>query len=119
MNEHKKALKGAKILLVGIAYKKDVKDLRESPAFEVIELLKRKEADISYYDPYFLFFKVENINLRSVKFDAKTIASFDCVTVITDHSNIDYKFLAKHSKLIVDTRNALKDIKKRSNIVLL
>ena len=119
LNKHKKALKGARVLLSGIAYKKDVKDLRESPVFEIIELLKKNEAHISYYDPYFSFFKIDGIDLKCVKFDAKTLKSFDCVVIITDHSNVDYKFLAKHSRLVVDTRNALKDVLDRSNITLL
>ncbi len=119
LNEKKKALNGAKILIAGVAYKKDVKDLRESPAFEIIELLKRNGASISYYDPYFPYFKVDGIDLRCVKFNQKTLRSFDCVVIVTDHSNVDYRFIAKNSRIIVDTRNALKDVKDRSNIVLL
>ena len=119
LNRSKKALKGAKVLIIGIAYKKDVKDLRESPAFEIIELLKRHDARISYYDPYFPYFKIDGIDLKCVKFNQKTLKSFDCVVVVTDHSNIDYKFLARHSKIVIDTRNALKDVKSRANITLL
>jgi UDP-N-acetyl-D-glucosamine dehydrogenase len=117
LNKNKKALKGSKLLMCGVAYKKDVRDLRESPAFEIIDMLKNQEADISYYDPYFPYLKVEGIDLRCVKYDKNTLKSFDCVAVITDHSNVDYKFMAKNSKLIIDTRNALKDVKNRSNIV--
>jgi len=119
LNKAKKALKDAKILLSGIAYKKDVQDLRESPVFPIIDLLKQHEAKISYYDPYFPYFKVDEIDLKCVKFDKKTLNSFDCVVVVTNHSNVDYQFMAKNSKLIIDTRNAMKDIKNRSNIVLL
>ncbi len=119
LNKHKKALKGAKILICGVAYKKDIQDLRESPVFPLIDLLKKHEAKIHYYDPYFPYFKIDNIDLKCIKFDQKTLKSFDCVVVVTDHSNVDYKFIAKHSKLVIDTRNALKDIKDRTNIVLL
>ncbi|MDP2929573.1 MAG: nucleotide sugar dehydrogenase [Candidatus Omnitrophota bacterium] len=116
LNKKKKALNGAKILLVGIAYKKDVQDLRESPVFPIIDLLKGHEAKIYYYDPHFPYFKVEGIDLKCVKFDKKTLKSFDCVVIVTDHSNVDYQFVAKNSKLIIDTRNALKEIRNRSNI---
>ena len=119
LNKAKKALNGSKILIFGVAYKKDVKDLRESPAFEIIELLKKDKADVHYYDPYFPYFKIEGIDLKCVKFNKETLRSFDCVVVVTDHSNVDYQFLAKNSKLIVDARNALKGVKNRKNIILL
>jgi UDP-N-acetyl-D-glucosamine dehydrogenase len=119
LNKDKKPLNGSRILISGVAYKKDVKDLRESPAFEIIEILKKSKAKVSYYDPYFPYFKIEGIDLRCVKFDQKTLKTFDCVVIVTDHSNVDYQFIAKHSRSIVDTRNALRDVKKRSNITLL
>ncbi len=119
LNRKKKALKGAKVLLSGVAYKRDIQDLRESPVFPIIDLLRRHESDIYYYDPYFPYLKVEGIDLKCVKFDKKTLKSFDCVVIVTDHSNIDYQFLAKNSRLIIDTRNALKYVKNRSNIVRL
>ncbi|MDP3791641.1 MAG: nucleotide sugar dehydrogenase [Candidatus Omnitrophota bacterium] len=119
LNKKKKALKGAKVLLIGVAYKKDVQDLRESPAFEIIELLERNEANVLYYDPYFPYIKVDGINLKRAKFTKEVLASADCVVIVTDHSNIDYQFIAKNSKVIIDTRNALKGIKNRSNIIKL
>ena len=117
LNKKKKALKGSKILLIGVAYKKDVQDLRESPAFEIIEILKKNEAKILYYDPYFPYVKVDDIDLKRAKFTKEVLASADCVVIVTDHSNIDYQFIAKNSKIVIDTRNALKDIKNRSNII--
>jgi len=117
LNKFKKALKGAKVLLCGVAYKKNVQDLRESPVFEIIEILKRHEANISYYDPYFPYFKIDGIDLKCVKFDQKTLKSFDCTVIVTDHSNVDYKLIAKNSKIVIDTRNALSGVKNRSNIV--
>lgn len=119
LNRFKKALKNAKVLICGVAYKKDVQDLRESPAFEIIDILKNHEANIFYYDPYFPYLKIDGIDLKCVKFDQKTLKSFDCIVVVTDHSNVDYQFLAKHSKLVIDTRNALKGVKNRANITLL
>jgi nucleotide sugar dehydrogenase len=119
LNKAKIALRGAKILLSGVAYKKDVQDLRESPVFEIIDILKKHGSKVSYYDPYFPYFKHEGIDLKCVKFDKKALKSFDCLVVITDHSNVDYQFMAKNSRLVIDTRNALKDVKNRNNIILL
>ena len=119
LNKRKKALNGAKILLAGIAYKKDVRDLRESPVFPVIDLLREHKAQISYYDPHFPYLKIDDIDLKCIRLNKKTLKTFDCIVIITDHSNVDYKFIADNSKLIIDTRNALKDIKNRSNIELI
>lgn len=117
LNKKGKALKGAKVLISGLAYKKDIQDLRESPAFEIIEILKRHEAKVSYYDPYFPYLKVDHLNMRCAKLNKKTIRSFDCVVIVTDHTKVDYELMAKNSNLIIDTRNALKNIKTRTNIV--
>jgi UDP-N-acetyl-D-glucosamine dehydrogenase len=117
LNNNGKALNGAKILICGIAYKKDVCDLRESPVFEIIDILKHHKAKVAYYDPYFSYFRIDGINLKCVRFNRNVLKTFDCAVVVTDHSNVDYGFLAEHSKLVIDTRNALKDIKKRQNIV--
>ena len=119
LNKKKKALKSSKVLLIGVAYKKDVQDLRESPAFEIIEILKRNEAKVSYYDPYFPYVKLDGIDLKRAKFTKEVLASADCVVIVTDHSNLDYQFIAKNSKVVIDTRNALKNIKNRSNIITL
>ncbi len=119
LNNHRKALKGARVLVIGVAYKKDVKDLRESPALEVVNLLKNKGAVVSYYDPYLPFLKMEGINLRSIRFEKENIAKADCAVVVTDHSNIDYEFLLKHSKVVVDTRNVFKNVLDKKKIVRL
>jgi UDP-N-acetyl-D-glucosamine dehydrogenase len=117
LNNKKKALRGSKVLIIGVAYKKDVQDLRESPAFEVIELLEQNGARVAYYDPHFPYVKVDGIDLKRSKFTKETLVSSDCVVIVTDHSDIDYRFIAKNSKLIIDTRNALRDVKNRSNII--
>ncbi len=119
LNERRKPLKGSKILLVGVAYKKDVKDLRESPALEIIDILKKRGAVISYYDPHLPYLKIDGINMKNVPFDKKSFAAADCVVIVTDHSNVNYKFIAENSGLIVDTRNVMKNIKSRANIVRL
>lgn len=119
LNEHRKPLKGSKVLIVGVAYKKDVKDLRESPALEIIETFMKKGANVSYYDPLFPYLKIDGINLSRAKFSKETFKGADCVVIITDHTKVDYDFIVKNSKLIVDTRNILKSVEDRSNIIKL
>lgn len=110
LNKSKKPLKDSEVLLLGVAYKKDVKDLRESPALEIIELLKKEGVRVSYYDPYLPYLKIGKIDLKSVEFSADTFQDKDCVVVVTDHSNVDYKFVLQHSAAIVDTRNVFRDV---------
>jgi UDP-N-acetyl-D-glucosamine dehydrogenase len=118
LNQYKKPLKGSKVLIVGVAYKKDVKDLRESPALEIINLLQSEGALVSYYDSYLPYLKIDNINLKSLKFMRKSFNDKDCVVIITDHSNVDYSFILEHSALIVDTRNVFKNIKGKKDKVV-
>lgn len=103
--ERKKRIKKSNILLIGLAYKKNVKDLRESPAIDILNLLERKGARVSYYDPYFPYFKMHGIDKKPIRPDKKTLKTFDCAVLVTDHSRVNYKFLAKNLKLILDTRN--------------
>jgi UDP-N-acetyl-D-glucosamine dehydrogenase len=119
LNERNLALKGARVLVLGVAYKKDVKDLRESPALEIVELLDRKGAKVSYYDPYLPFLKINDIDLKSVKLTVQTLKDSDCVVIVTDHTNVDYGLVAKHAKVVIDTRNVLKGASQRANIVRL
>jgi len=119
LNEHSKALKGSIILVVGVAYKKDVKDLRESPSLEIIAILQKKGAIISYYDPLLPYLKMDGIDLDSVKFTKEAFKSADCVVIVTDHSNVDYNFILENSKVVIDTRNVLKHAEKREKIVKL
>lgn len=106
-----KAVKGAKILVLGLSYKKDVTDTRESPAYEVIEKLKERGASVSYYDPFVPESGFSGHKMRSVKLTPSEIKKYDYVVIVTDHSNVDYDMLVKHSKFILDTRNALRNIK--------
>jgi len=117
LNEHRKSLRCSTVLVVGVTYKKDVKDLRESPALEIIDMLIKRGALVSYYDPYLPYLKIERINLKCLPFDKNSFKDSDCVVIVTDHSNVDYKFIADNSKLVVDTRNVMKSIKSKSNIV--
>ena len=104
LNTRSKSVKGAKILILGVAYKKDIEDLRESPALRVIELLVEKKATLHYHDPYILDIKEGNRRLRSIKLEKKVLSYYDCVVIVTDHSCYDLKSIVKDSKLIFDTR---------------
>ncbi|WP_210485922.1 nucleotide sugar dehydrogenase [Microvirga antarctica] len=106
-----KAFTGSKILLLGIAYKKNVDDMRESPSLKLIELMEGRGAHVDYYDPYIPVIPMtrehaELAGRRSVILDAKTLAGFDAVLIATDHDNVDYNLTVAHSKVVVDTRNA-------------
>ncbi len=107
LNNHGKAVKGARVHIFGVAYKRNIDDMRESPALDVILLLKKLGAEVSYSDPYVPKLKLDGIDLVSQ--DALASAKqADCSVVITDHSSFDYKELLNAAKLIVDTRNALR-----------
>jgi UDP-N-acetyl-D-glucosamine dehydrogenase len=117
LNNHGKAVKGARIHIVGIAYKRNIDDMRESPALDVILLLRKLGAEVSYSDPYVPELQLDGTDLRSQ--DALSSASnADCCVIITDHSNFDYKGLVDSATLIVDTRNALRGFQSE-NIVRL
>jgi UDP-N-acetyl-D-glucosamine dehydrogenase len=109
LNSVKKAINGSKIHLFGVAYKKDVSDMRESPALDVMELLHRRGATVSYTDPYVPKLQHANMNLCSVP-EEKAGEGVDCAVVCTNHKVFDYKAMVKRYPLIVDTRNALKGI---------
>ncbi len=114
LNERKKSLKGSKVLVLGLAYKKDIDDLRESPSIELIELLKEKGAKVDYNDPYIPKThkqREHNLGMASKKLSAKMLAGYDVVLISTDHSDYDYKWIAKNAKLVVDTRNATANVR--------
>ena len=123
LNDRRKSLKGSKILLLGVAYKKDVDDLRESPSLKLLELLTSRGARVDYNDPYFpALFKMRHYDfsdLRSVELTPAHLAAYDCVLIATDHSSYDYTSIVRHSELVVDSRNATRNIKQhRDKIVL-
>lgn len=103
-----KKINKADILVIGATYKKDIKDLRKSPAIDIIGTLQKKKVKVSYYDPLIPYLKINHINLKSIKLDKKNLHKFDCVIIATDHSKINYKFLLKSSRMIFDTRNVYK-----------
>ena len=108
LNERGKSIKGAKILILGVAYKKNVSDFRESPAFEVIHFLNQKGAAVSYSDPHVPSIKEDGVTMKSVKLTPEALKKSDCVVVITDHAKFDYSWIVQHANLILDTRNAIK-----------
>lgn len=111
LNQHKKALNGAKILVLGLAYKKDIDDLRESPSLTVIELLQKDGAQVSYHDFYFpTVGKGRKYDLQMKCAPLENLGQYDCVVIITDHSDYDYAGIVRDSQLVVDTRNATRGI---------
>jgi len=102
-------LEKAKVLVIGVTYKKDIKDLRQSPSLDIIEVLKDSNAEVDYYDPLIPYLKFSHINLKSINLTSKDLRKFDCVVIATDHTGIDYNFVLKNSNLIFDTRNVYKE----------
>jgi len=120
LNQQGKPLKGSKILLLGVAYKRDVNDIRESPALDIIGLLAKKGAKVSYNDPYVSSFAYLEQQWESQPLTEGLLKKQDCVIIVTDHSDYDWEFIAQHAKLIFDTRNTTKEIRKNfENIHLL
>jgi UDP-N-acetyl-D-glucosamine dehydrogenase len=118
LNEKRKPLKGSKILGLGVTYKRDTNDIRESPALQVLEGLREKGASIHFCDPYIPSILIEGQTIKAVELTPHVLQSMDCVAILTDHSAFDYSMVAKFSPLILDTRNALKDFP-RSDLNLL
>ena len=122
LNERERSLKGSKILLLGVAYKKDVDDLRESPSLKLLELLTERGAKLDYNDPYFpALHKMRHYDfshMRSVDLTPERLAGYDCVLIATDHTAYDYDSIVRHAKLVVDTRNATRKVKgQRAKII--
>ncbi len=111
LNQHKKSVNGARVLILGVAYKKDIDDLRESPALTIIELLQKEGAQVSYHDPYFPFIgKGRKYDLQMKRTELEQLGQYDCIVIVTDHSDYDYKRIVGEAQLVVDTRNATKGI---------
>jgi UDP-N-acetyl-D-glucosamine dehydrogenase len=111
LNTRKKSVNGAKVLVLGVAYKKDIDDLRESPSLTIIELLQKDGAQVSYHDPYFPFIgKGRKYDLQMTRSELKDLGQYDCVLIVTDHSDYDYKHIVQESQLVVDSRNATRGI---------
>jgi UDP-N-acetyl-D-glucosamine dehydrogenase len=110
LNTVRKAVAGAKILALGVAYKKDISDVRESPALDVIRLLQQLGAQVEYTDPYVPKIKTDNGSMTSVGLTPERLQGCDCAVVLTDHTAFDYELICRHAPLILDTRNATRNI---------
>ncbi len=108
LNRHRKPLAGSRILMLGVAYKADIDDMRESPAITVAELLLEQEAKLVYHDPFVESFSVGAVEVPRVELSAEEVSSADAVVVITNHSELDYELVVREAQLVLDTRNALK-----------
>ena len=112
LNNHRKPVNGSKVLIMGVAYKRDIDDMRESPALGIIEKLQSLGAETQFHDPY-----VEEIHLegngrrlRGIALSVEAVSEADCVVIVTDHRNIDYAWLTEHAKLVIDTRNSTRGL---------
>ena len=107
LNGQGKAVRGASVLVLGVAYKRDVEDIRESPALDIIRLLEGQGARVTYFDPHVPRFREDGQEFRSVELTPDVVAAADCVMIVTDHTVVDYRMIKRMAKLIVDTRNAI------------
>ena len=112
LNKQKKSVNGSRVLILGVAYKPDIDDLRESPALDVIHLLQEKGADVVYHDPYIPVVNHDNIRMEAVADLMAEVKGADCVAIITNHSRYDYPAILEAAQMVVDTRNALGDLGK-------
>ncbi len=113
LNDRRQCLRDARVLILGVSYKRDIDDLRESPSLRLIELFRERGARVDYHDPYFpALHKMRHYDLKlsSVELTPQTLASYDVVVISTDHSRVDYAWVVKHSKLVIDTRNATQNV---------
>jgi len=111
LNRERKALNGSKVLVLGVAYKKDVDDLRESPSLTIIELLQKEGAEVSYNDPYFPFVgRGRHYDLQMKCAPMENLGQYDCVVIVTDHSTYDYPRIVHEAQLVIDTRNATRSV---------
>jgi UDP-N-acetyl-D-glucosamine dehydrogenase len=107
LNGAGRAVRGAKVLVLGVAYKRDIDDIRESPALDIIRLLEQQGAEVAYHDPHVAVFREDGREYRSVPLSRDALEAADCVMVVTDHSAIDFHLVKRHARLAVDTRRAL------------
>jgi len=111
LNEHSLALNGAKIVILGMAYKKDISDVRESPSLDVVTILKKHGAKVVYNDPYVPLVKFDDGDMTSVKLTKQLLSTSTCTVILTNHSDYDYEWIVENSNLVFDTRNATKNVK--------
>jgi UDP-N-acetyl-D-glucosamine dehydrogenase len=121
MNDRRKSLNGSKVLVLGLAYKKDIDDVRESPSVKLIELLQEKGAKVDYNDPYIPRThkqREHDLRMKSKPLSAAMLKKYDVVLIATDHSDYDYDWIVQNAQLVVDTRNAASVVKQGKNKVV-
>ena len=120
LNRFRKALNGSKVLVLGVAYKQDIDDYRESPALRVIEELQKEGAQVVYYDPWVREYRYKGgVYQSEPELTEELVESADIVMVTAAHTNVDYEFVQKHAKAVFDTKNVMKNVKDRENIEVL
>jgi UDP-N-acetyl-D-glucosamine dehydrogenase len=110
LNDASKAVRGSTVLVVGVAYKKDIDDVRESPALDIVKLLQRMGALVRYHDPYVAEFSDDGASLRTTALTPEAVRGADCVMIVTDHSGLDYAMVAREARALVDTRHVIADL---------
>ena len=121
LNRRKQCFQDSRILILGVAYTKHIDDLRESPALRIMELLRAHGAQIDYHDPYFPRLpktRRYDFGLSSIDLRPEALAEYDVVLIVTDHSSYDYDFIVRHARLVVDTRNATRDVRENREKIL-
>jgi UDP-N-acetyl-D-glucosamine dehydrogenase len=111
LNDHAKAVRGSRTLVIGLAYKNDIDDTRESPSYELIEMLRHRGAHVDYHDPLVPVaapVRKHDLGMKSVELTPQSVASYDAVLISTAHTGVDYAMLASHAKLVIDTRDAMR-----------
>src|SRR5581483_4268830 len=114
LNKHRRSVNGSRVLMLGVAYKRDIDDVRESPALGIIEKLMKLGAEVSYHDPFIPEIRLEgdgHEKLQSIELNREAVGQADCVLIVTNHSRVDYKWVAENARLVVDTRNATRSLK--------
>lgn len=109
LNDERKAVNGSRVLVLGAAYKRDVGDVRESPALDIIHLLRLRGANVDYHDPYIPTLRLDGVELETIELTEAALSDADCLVIVTDHSAYDWNWIAQHAKLIVDTRNSIRE----------
>jgi UDP-N-acetyl-D-glucosamine dehydrogenase len=109
LNDALKPLKGSEVLVLGVSYKPDVDDVRESPALDIIKILRQRGAVVDFHDPYVAELEIEGVPESSVELSAELLERADAVVITTDHSSVDYGLVGRHANVVVDPRNAMKE----------